>query len=702
MESRGIRAALWLAVALGAFLRIPQIGRESFWDNEIIDARAASMGSLSGVIRHVQFPHSAAYPLLLHFWMKLDDSDAFVRLLSAAAGIGSILLVYQLTARLAGPGTAVGAALLLAMASTHIRCSREAAPYAVQIALMLAAAMAWLSAMRTNRWRYWLAFALLAVASCALHPLAIATLLGWYGLTFAAWRWGFQVQSGESSVLPRSFSLGRALFSFLLFAAAPLYQAIRILGKVASLSSPASEPLSLTAYGQELLRLLGGNWVFWTPALLLPVVVLGAFIVARASLFLAAAVLVWAAGTIAVWMGFRFFEAQFFDYHHLASHLPAFVILAAFGVEAVTQRISTLLKSAPRGEGGVRAGALVLLCAALWPSAWAEQNRHWTDYRGVGMFLSNRLDSADRFFIRPESSLGAMIDYYCPGLAEQEADVSLFLDSAKQADLEKDRGELYLASRTPVSVTSELQTRAFSSDARPEWGSEYRPEIQSLFVSWMEPQGYQREDFKRLYEEIQRPGSGPRSPLDWMVEANALAKAKAWDQACAKIILAASEAPNLYVVLRARADILLGAGRYGEAMGAFDTAFGKAPANDRWWMLASKAKALIALKRREEAARMLHQALEEPAPNEAYLYRSLGENFLALDQIDSAGEAFLESLKQDDKSAHARIRLGDVEFARGNREKALQYYESAAEIDGPDKAWALSSLDQCKQVMRQE
>ncbi len=654
-----------------ALLRIPQLDRESLWGDEIVHARAAKMATPSEVIENVQIPHSVGYPLLLHYWMALDDSDFFVRLFSALAGIGSIALVHRWVLRISGPRAALLAALMLCLSSSHLRFSREAAPYMVQTAVLLAAGVLWLRALEGNGWGAWMGLSLLSAASHYLHPLASTTILGWYVLAFLVWPLGFEARDGVLVVPPRSFSLLRASVSLTLFLLLILHQVLENLDKASRYAGSASAPLTLSSYGHEVLNLLGGNWSAWAPWLWLPLVFLGAWSLLRSSHFLFITMLGWCGGTFAIWVAFKTAQSHFFDYHYFISHLPAFAILAALGLHSVLR-----LAPSEKVRRALMVAAMVGIAAAQFPCVSREFLRNWPDYRGVGRFLQARLDPQDRYTIRKEAYLGFMVDYYCPDSADREVEIDFLHDPEARKSFEESGGHLYAVTRTPPAATAELVSRAFDL----------------VFVVWMDPQAYGDEALERLFDMGDSAKTGRHLATNLMEEARVLAKAKAWEQACERIIRAASEAPNLYAILRLKAEILLDSGRIAEAAAAFEKAHAWVPAGERWWMRAQQAKALTQLRRSEEAIAILRGALEEPEASPMYLHRTIGEILFGLTRPDEAEQEFLKALDSDPKSGHSLIRLGDIAKARGDSGKALEYYRRAVEVGGSDKAWAESRL----------
>lgn len=166
----------WLAgiILLGAWLRLYQLGAESLWFDE---GWTALVSQLEGQeLRHalwtLPFPF---YYLLMSFWAKAGNSEFWLRLFSALAGILSLPLLFQLARVTLGRRTAHMATLLLAVSPLHIWYSQEARMYALAVLLGLAASWAFWQAAQQRSLRRWAVYVVVSVA--ALHTFYYALLL---------------------------------------------------------------------------------------------------------------------------------------------------------------------------------------------------------------------------------------------------------------------------------------------------------------------------------------------------------------------------------------------------------------------------------------------------------------------------------------------------------------------------------------------
>jgi mannosyltransferase len=180
------RRQAWLALItitlLGALLRCCCLGLHSLWYDEAFTAWTAAQAprdilwiSLQDVV------HPPLYYLLLHLATAGVGSSEFgLRLLSAAASLLGIPLLYQLGRRGWDRRTGLAAALLWACAPFVIWYAQEARMYALLTTLSLAAIICLERALPRGNRRWLLANALLNLAGLYLHYFHFFALLGQY------------------------------------------------------------------------------------------------------------------------------------------------------------------------------------------------------------------------------------------------------------------------------------------------------------------------------------------------------------------------------------------------------------------------------------------------------------------------------------------------------------------------------------------
>ena len=128
-------ALFWLALAailiVGAFLRLYQIGSKTIWLDEAFSIWMARQ-TLPDMLRYaLNFDtHPPFYYLLLHLWMQLGYGAAWLRSLSALAGVLTIPAIFLLGRRIAGATVGWLAAVLFSVSALNIYYSQETRMYA--------------------------------------------------------------------------------------------------------------------------------------------------------------------------------------------------------------------------------------------------------------------------------------------------------------------------------------------------------------------------------------------------------------------------------------------------------------------------------------------------------------------------------------------------------------------------------------------
>ncbi len=195
-----IRGWLVLIVAGAGILGSVGLGRPSFWVDEVHSYEFAALPSFGLVALNAaaRDAYPPLYFLLLHGWMSLGSSEVWLRGFSLLCHLGTIPPVYLLGRRLAGPGTGLTAAALLAFNPFHLAFAREVRMYSL-VGLLAVASMwgvaAWIkdASLRGRRAVLWLGIAMLYTHFiCALLLLA-----HWIALRFGHVRRGWAKGTGR-------------------------------------------------------------------------------------------------------------------------------------------------------------------------------------------------------------------------------------------------------------------------------------------------------------------------------------------------------------------------------------------------------------------------------------------------------------------------------------------------------------------------
>jgi mannosyltransferase len=197
MNTKRLNLSLIGILALALILRLVSLADHSLWYDEAFAVLFAEKGldaMLYGTLTPVAGGAADIHPLLyyttLNLWMRVFGESPFaVRLLSVLLGLISIGLIYGIGRDLFSRETGLGAALITALAPFHIHYSQETRMYTLLAVLLLGATWCFIRAsgivqqgIPDNspekeqsigiRWRWWLAFGVLA--GLAMHTQQLA------------------------------------------------------------------------------------------------------------------------------------------------------------------------------------------------------------------------------------------------------------------------------------------------------------------------------------------------------------------------------------------------------------------------------------------------------------------------------------------------------------------------------------------------
>jgi uncharacterized membrane protein len=178
-------------VAVAAGLRGFQLGRLSFWYDEVVTmrlARAGSPGALFETLSRIDATRAPLHPLLLQAWIAVcGQSEVSARGLSVLCGMATIVLIHQLGRAAFDSATGLWAAWLGSLSPLLIVYAREARMYAW---LVMVTCLCWLALLRlrgsftTARAAAYVGCLTALVYSHPLGLLMLGTLAlaGWIGV----------------------------------------------------------------------------------------------------------------------------------------------------------------------------------------------------------------------------------------------------------------------------------------------------------------------------------------------------------------------------------------------------------------------------------------------------------------------------------------------------------------------------------------
>jgi mannosyltransferase len=204
LESRddlrpGVNAAL-LALVLGfaTSLRLYRLGALSIWLDEAYTYTRAALPAARTVAASIEKGHVPTYFLFMHYWIRLGDDEAMLRLPSAIFGVLTVGAAVVLGRIVGGARVGLATGLLVALSPLQVRYSQEARMYTMftfaattamcgviwllshpeQAGLALWSRATWAPAStgapsRAARMSAWIAYALGAAATLYLHNTGV-------------------------------------------------------------------------------------------------------------------------------------------------------------------------------------------------------------------------------------------------------------------------------------------------------------------------------------------------------------------------------------------------------------------------------------------------------------------------------------------------------------------------------------------------
>lgn len=384
-------ASAVVIIVLAAFLRFHRLGLQSFWNDEGNSARLAERSIALIVEGAAGDIHPPGYYLALHYWREIFGSSEFaLRSMSALDGI-LLVVVTIVLARLAGGRRwppALIAGLLVAVSPSLIYYSQEVRMYAAMALLAVFLTLlliAWLRKGGGLSWEIWgyalvsslgLYFHYFFAVVIVCHGLAVLLILT-IGLASR--------EEYRASARPALLWISALVLSLLLFAPWLPAAARQLQGR-------AGESARIGPFINDLTAFLLGSSGSGPMAYLMAAVALLTILAAILSRNAGSAALIVLVGLvlippIALYLAGAGQE-KFFKFVLIS--IPAIMIVIAFGVDALTERLS--------GRWGRTVGmiaALVLLAPLLFGAGstlnadYYDESQWRPDYRGMAAIVES-------------------------------------------------------------------------------------------------------------------------------------------------------------------------------------------------------------------------------------------------------------------------------------------------------------------------
>ncbi|MDQ3985417.1 MAG: glycosyltransferase family 39 protein [Actinomycetota bacterium] len=162
-------AVVLLAGALQLFL----IGDKSFWLDEgaSFSFSRLPVGDLWDLAAGRQ-ANMSLYYVLLHFWLEIDQGEAYIRLLSVLFSVGTVPLVYFIGQRLFSEMAGAFAAGLISINAFVVQYSQEARGYTLAMFLVTLSTYIFIRAVGQESTWMWIAYAIVSGLALYAHFFA--------------------------------------------------------------------------------------------------------------------------------------------------------------------------------------------------------------------------------------------------------------------------------------------------------------------------------------------------------------------------------------------------------------------------------------------------------------------------------------------------------------------------------------------------
>lgn len=167
-----------------------QIGKESFWLDEIYSVRYATHFStfLNAVANGASSERNMwLYYVLLFLWVHLGSTETIVRMLSAVFGVLGVLTVYKLGKEVYGEKVGIIAATLLVLNTFYIQYAQEARAYSLLLLLFSLSTLLMYWFGEKFNWKNGTFYFISAVAAVFTHIFSFLFVV-FQGL-YLIWQW---------------------------------------------------------------------------------------------------------------------------------------------------------------------------------------------------------------------------------------------------------------------------------------------------------------------------------------------------------------------------------------------------------------------------------------------------------------------------------------------------------------------------------
>ena len=427
------------ATLLAMALYLYHLDSQSLWFDELATLTGAGWGGswLDAIQKPLSIPTTPKPPLsylVTHLFLLLGERDFILRLPAALFATLTVPLIYSLGRALFDRQVGLLGAFLLAVAPLQIRYAQEARMYAMWSFLVLLSLYLFWRAVRSRQGRWWFLFA--AVTILALYTHHFTALALGVMILFALW---VRVRPATRARFPFRIRHSLMTLGFVLLAYVPMMPFLLkgLLGGEGFGGETAPrwglgtllDALALFSGGNQL-----GSWVYGS------LFVLAAVVLARKDREVLTLAVLWVALPFIVVLSLPLGHTAFLRYFLFT--LPMYLLLVAYGLRAVAQWLTSVVRRLRPTADRRLAGALIgvtlagMLAAISVPSIRAyhlETKQNWRDATRLVCTLAG---PHDQIFVEHVYHQVGVLYYarqYCPDTAWTESNVLVEIDNLASA-----------------------------------------------------------------------------------------------------------------------------------------------------------------------------------------------------------------------------------------------------------------------------
>jgi len=166
-----------LVVLLASILMLLYLGKKSLWQDEALSVMLAKQDWETFWLVLSKRTNMNLYHMMLHWWVKIGQSEFVVRGLSVIFALATVPVLYALGTRIFGSRAGIIAALLLTVNAFFIHYAQEARSYSLVLLLVTLSSYFFVISIERPSWRSWIGYVICSVLAVYSHLFAVFVLL---------------------------------------------------------------------------------------------------------------------------------------------------------------------------------------------------------------------------------------------------------------------------------------------------------------------------------------------------------------------------------------------------------------------------------------------------------------------------------------------------------------------------------------------